>query len=256
VKKLKYKKPQNTPEECILKSKTYNVNIYCPIKLLYKKKPILKKLIFIGKLPLMTEKGSFIINGNPRIVISQIIRSPGLYFEKQKKDNSIVSTIIPNKGSWITLKMDKEEKIYVKIDKMRKKIGANLLLISLGITKKKAFYTLQTTKNIKKVLSKNKTPTTFKSLIKLNEAITEKKVSIQNSRIFIKSKFMDENKYDLTTSGRKKINKKLYKRNFWNKQTTLKPEDLLGSINSMLKIKNGKKDTDEVDSLKNKKNQK
>ncbi len=76
---------------------------------------------------------------------------------------------------------------------------------------------------------------------------------IQNSRIFIKSKFMDENKYDLTTSGRKKINKKLYKRNFWNKQTTLKPEDLLGSINSMLKIKNGKKDTDEVDSLKNKK---
>jgi hypothetical protein len=66
---------------------------------------------------------------------------------------------------------------------MRKKIGANLLLISLGITKKKAFYTLQTTKNIKKVLSKNKTPTTFKSLIKLNEAITEKKVSILRIKI-------------------------------------------------------------------------
>jgi hypothetical protein len=66
---------------------------------------------------------------------------------------------------------------------MRKKIGANLLLISLGITKKKAFYTLQTTKNIKNVLSKNKTPTTFKSLIKLNEAITEKKVSILRIKI-------------------------------------------------------------------------
>nr|AMD08025.1 RNA polymerase beta subunit [Euglena mutabilis] len=64
---------------------------------------------------------------------------------------------------------------------------------------------------------------------------------------------MDENKYDLTKIGREKIDKKLYKKVFWSKQTTLKPEDLLGSVNILLKIKNGKKDTDEVDSLKNKK---
>jgi DNA-directed RNA polymerase subunit beta len=58
----------------------------------------------------MTENGSFIINGNPRTIVSQIIRSPGIYFEKQKKENSIMSTIIPNKGSWITIKMDKTKK--------------------------------------------------------------------------------------------------------------------------------------------------
>lgn len=80
----------------------------------------------------------------------------------------------------------KEEKIYVRIDKMRRKIPIYLLLNSLGITRKKAFYTLQATKNIKHLLNKNEPSTTTKSLIKLNELITEKKVSIVSKKSFIK----------------------------------------------------------------------
>ena len=82
--------------------------------------------------------------------------------------------------------------------------------------------------------------------------INRKDYLIQNSRIFVKSKFMDENKYDLSKIGRDKINKKFYDEKFWTQENTLKPEDILGCITMMLKIKNGKKNIDEVDSLKNK----
>lgn len=170
---------------------------------------------------------------------------------------------------------------------MKKKIPANLLLNCLGITKKKIFYNLETSKKIKHIVNKDELLTTSSSLIKINEIITEKKISllriktsvklknnikiernipksllifirikkkdlIQNSRNFIKSKFMDKNKYNLTKIGRMKINKKIFTEKFWSKKKFLNPEDILGSIIFMLKIKNGKKNTDDVDNLKNK----
>jgi DNA-directed RNA polymerase subunit beta len=136
---------------------------------------------------------------------------------------------------------------------MRKKIPLILLLNSLGITKKKIFYNLETTKKISHILFFNdKILKTSNALIKINEAITEKKVSISNSRTFIQSKFIDENKYNLNRIGRRKINKKIFNKNFWSQKNTLNPEDILGSLNFMLKIKNSKKNIDEVDSLKNK----
>ena len=105
--KIKYKKPKYSFNECIIKNKTFSISIYAPITITYKKIKIFKKkFIFLGELALINENGSFIINGNSRVMINQIIRSEGIYFETNTKEKSFTSTIIPYQGSWLTLKID------------------------------------------------------------------------------------------------------------------------------------------------------
>nr|YP_010700253.1 RNA polymerase subunit beta [Euglena deses]WCH63397.1 RNA polymerase subunit beta [Euglena deses] len=249
--KMKYKKPIYGPEICILKQKSFSSSINIPIEIKYKKKTIINKYISIGEIPIMTEKGTFIINGNTRVIINQIVRSPGIYFERSKKDNSIISTIIPNKGSWISIKIDKQGEIFTRIDKMKKKIPIITLLKALGLTKKKIYYTIKDIKLIKNI-SKETDINILKSLLKINEIILEQKSTImrfQNAKNFLNSKFMD-NKYDLSEIGRSKINKKIYKKELWKNQRTLRPEDILGTLNYLLKVKN--ENNDDIDDLKNK----
>lgn len=105
--KLKYKKPKYTEQECIEQERTFSIGIYVPIEIKYKNKKLFQtKYILIGELVLLGEKGTFIFNGNTRILVNQIIRSPGIYFQKDKNEKAITSTIIPNQGSWLTIKIN------------------------------------------------------------------------------------------------------------------------------------------------------
>lgn len=120
---------------------------------------------------------------------NQIVRSPGIYFERNQKENSLIGTIIPNQGSWITIKLNREGEIYTKIDKMRKRIPIYLLLRALGLSKKKIFYSIQTKEFLKKI-SKNNIFGTQESLKKVNEIINEKEMTLMwfnnKANIFIK----------------------------------------------------------------------
>lgn len=204
-------------------------------------------------MPLMNEKGIFIINGNTRLTINQIVRSPGLYCEEDKKDSSIVGTIIPIKGSWLSLKINRKNEIYAKIDKMKKSIPILLLLTSLGITRKKIYYSIKNKNYINSFIN-NEIYNIKKSLEELNKLTGEQNLSFQNTRLFLKSKFMDKTRYDLSSFGRKRINSKLYRKinKIGIKELTLKPEDILGSTKYLIQIINGKRITDEIDDLKNK----
>nr|AKL79025.1 RNA polymerase beta subunit [Euglena viridis] len=249
---MKYKKPIYSPETCILKNKTYAIYLYIPMQIKYKKHKIIKnKYVLIGEIPILTKKGNFIINGNTRIIVNQIVRSPGIYFERNVKENSLLSTIIPNQGSWITIKFNKEGAIYARIDKMRKKISVDLLLRTLGLSNKKIFYSIKTIEFLEET-RQTKNLTIKKSLIKLNEIITEKESNISNARNFLYSKFMDQNKYNLGKIGRIKINKKIYKKKLYIKENTLKPEDILGALTYLIKVNYGIENTDDIDDLKNK----
>lgn len=104
--KLKYKKPLVSIDFCIFNKKTYSVPIYIPLKVKFKGRLILNKYVYWGDLPLLTDKGCFIINGNFRVMVNQIVRSPGVYYEKLVKETGFFATIVPYRGSWITLKMD------------------------------------------------------------------------------------------------------------------------------------------------------
>lgn len=120
--------------------------------------------------------------------INQIVRSPGIYFESNQKEKSLMSTIIPNKGSWITIKLTKEGDIYTKIDKMRKRIPIYILLRAMGLSKKKIFYSIKTKQFLEK-LSQINILKTEESLKKLNEIVNEKEITLVR---FIKT-FLKQN---------------------------------------------------------------
>jgi DNA-directed RNA polymerase subunit beta len=264
---IKYKKPTYSILECIENFQTYHIEIYLPITIKYKNKELCKnKKIILGKIPLMTEKGTFIIKGRNRIVINQLIRSPGIYFEKEKKEKSFICTIIPNTGSWITIKIEKEGIIYSNIEGINNKIPIFILLQAIGLTKKKI---LCSTNNIEiiKMLLKNinkSTINTKKALDNINKIYEEENINKKNSkkeleiketkkiRNFIYSKIMNSSKYNLNEIGRLRINTKLYKKENWKKDKALKPEDILGALIYLIKVKLELENEDDIDNLENK----
>ena len=106
ISKLKYKKPLASIDFCLSNKKTFSIPIYVPVKIKFRGKIISNKYIYWGDLPLLTDKGCFVINGNFRVMVNQIVRSPGVYYEKLATESGFFATIVPYRGSWITLKMD------------------------------------------------------------------------------------------------------------------------------------------------------
>lgn len=250
--KLKYKRPRYSIQQCIKKSKTYTIPVYLPLEIKYKGTTIIKnKYLLIGEIPLMTEKGNFIINGNTRVIVNQIIRSPGLYFKKNKNEDCATATIIPNQGSWITIKIDKKDEIYAKIDK-QKKIPIISLLQSIGFTKKKLVYTLNDSKVIENLNKKEKIYSPDKNNSIFNELTKDSHINVVDIKSSLGKKFMDETRYDLGENGRSKINNKIYKKDYWRQTRTLNPEDILYCIKYLIKLKQGIGHSDDIDNLKNK----
>nr|YP_010700491.1 RNA polymerase subunit beta [Strombomonas costata]WCH63631.1 RNA polymerase subunit beta [Strombomonas costata] len=223
---LKYMKPKYSERECLSKNKTYNLSLYIPTTIKFKNKFLVKKERYLnfGEIPLLNNKCNFIINGNTRLI------NPGIYFDKNKKEESVVCTIIPSQGSWITLKLDiylkKEGCMFAKIDKMKNKIPIIILLQAMGLTKKKIIDS-SPHNEILLIRSKNNivSNTVKQALKKINEINIEQEPNLYTF------------KYDLGEIGRIRINRKLYKRELWKNERILKPEDILGAVNNLIKIK-------------------
>jgi DNA-directed RNA polymerase subunit beta len=145
--------PEYTPREAVLNSKSYTSKLYMPVQLTDKKNKIVKlKWIYIGNLPLMTKRGHFILNGAPRVVVNQIIRSPGIYYgEKfnenysdkwsQKPENSYkryYADLICLRGTWLRLEIDKDKNVWAQMKK-GPKIPVFWFLIAMGIPERMIF---------------------------------------------------------------------------------------------------------------------
>lgn len=244
---IKFKKPKFSPDIVLLKGQTYFLSLYIPLSVKYLKKKIVnKKYILLGKIPMLTRTGSFLINGNTRVLINQLVKSPGVYVEKDEIEKQVSVTIIPFMGSWLTLKCSKTNEISVKIDKMKVSIPILIFLQAFGLTDKKLSYILL---NLVRCDGLNKTLT---SLSTLNMLITSEKLNKSNVRSFLFTKFINKYKYDLGALGRLKLNKVLYLRKFYTTKSFLMPEDILGFTNFLLKKSYEKRGLENVDDLKNK----
>nr|YP_009540920.1 RNA polymerase beta subunit [Lepocinclis tripteris]AYQ93346.1 RNA polymerase beta subunit [Lepocinclis tripteris] len=248
---LKFKLPLTNVEECILKNKTYSLKVYINLTIKKTNKNILlNKYVLLTEIPLITKNGNFIINGNPRIMV-QSVRSTGIFtYEDKKIQGNLLTTIIPKKGSWVTLKINSDDNIYFKLGKTNKKLSALKVLQDLGLTRKKIFYSL---KNIK--FLKNLTQNKEKKRININKLKFFKKTQQKNYSIKYKIEWLImsiKDYFDLGKTGREKINKKIYKKNNYLLSKRLKAEDLLGCINNLINLKNGIGEKDNIDSLANK----
>ena len=169
--------------------------------------------VFMGDLPLMTEKGTFIINGAERVVVSQLVRSPGVYFveEIDKTGKKLYSsTLIPNRGAWLEYESDSNDVVYVRIDRTRK-LPITTLLRALGIERdSQIIEVLGETEQVLRTFEKDSTTTEEEGLLEIYKKLRPgEPATVDSARTLINNLFFDPKRYDLAKVGRYKFNKKL-----------------------------------------------
>jgi len=199
---------------CWEKGGTYSAPLEVKINLISKKTGEIKEQdVFMGELPLMTENGGFVINGAERVIVNQLIRSPGIYFDEEKNDNNKTLykfKIIPNRGSWLEFGFDSSDMIYVRIDKKRK-IPATTLLRALGYENDEEIMELFDYEEIvKTTLEKDNTTNEKEALIEIFRRLRPSEPPTErNTRQLVYRLLLDPKRYDLAKVGRYKINRKL-----------------------------------------------
>ena len=168
----------------------------------------------MGDFPFMTETGTFIINGAERVIVSQLVRSPSVYYNAKVDKNGrrgYTATVIPNRGAWLEYEMDSKGVVYVRIDRTRK-LPITVLLRALGFGSDQEIIDLiGDNEFLRNTLEKDNTDSVEKALIEIYERLRPgEPPTVENAKNLLYSRFFDPKRYDLASVGRYKINKKLH----------------------------------------------
>lgn len=207
--------PKYTLAECKARGATYQVAMKATATLCNKETgAVSESEIYMGDFPLMTESGTFVINGAERVVVSQLVRSPGVYyaFEKDKTGKDLFSTtVIPNRGAWLEYEMDSNDVVYVRIDKNRK-IPITTFIRALGVGSDEEIYELfGPDERLKQtILQKDGTKNNSDALIDVYKKLRPgEPPTVDSALAHLNNLFFDARRYDLCRFGRYKYNKKL-----------------------------------------------
>lgn len=210
--------PKYTVDDAKERDVTYAAPLRVKVRLINKETGEVKEQeVFMGDFPLMTETGTFIINGAERVIVSQLVRSPSVYFSTKVDKNgkkNFTATVIPNRGAWLELETDAKDIIYVRIDRTRK-IPVTVLLRALGFgSDADIINLLGDDEYIRNTLDKDNTDSTDKALIEIYERLRPgEPPTLDNAKNLLVARFFDPKRYDLANVGRYKINKKLHIKN-------------------------------------------
>ncbi|RXT09067.1 DNA-directed RNA polymerase subunit beta [Ammoniphilus sp. CFH 90114] len=210
--------PKYSVDETKERDVTYAAPLRVKVRLINKETGEVKEQeVFMGDFPLMTDTGTFVINGAERVIVSQLVRSPSVYYNTKVDKNgkqAFTATVIPNRGAWLELETDAKDVIYVRIDRTRK-IPVTVLLRALGFgSDAEILNILGEDEYIKNTLEKDNTDSTEKALIEIYERLRPgEPPTVDNAKSLLVSRFFDPKRYDLANVGRYKINKKLHIRN-------------------------------------------
>jgi len=207
-------KPQNSIEECKEKDCNFAAPLKVTVRLNNKRDNVIKdQSVFIGDFPIMTENGTFIINGAERVIISQLVRSPGSYFSvsKDKSDNPLYATqVIPNRGAWLEYETDSNGIIYVRVDRARK-FPLTVFLRSLGFgSDEELRNTFGDERCLNETIKKDPSHSREEGLSELYHKLRPgEPASVEGAETLLNSMFFDPKRYDLARVGIYKLNKKL-----------------------------------------------
>lgn len=206
------------PRYKIKEAKERMVNYAAPLKVearlfIHETGEVKEQTIFLGDMPLMTEAGTFIINGAERVIVSQLVRSPSVYFKREidKNGRRIISgELIPSKGTWLEYETDARNVLYVRIDRTRK-VTVTTLLRAFGLSSDEDIISLfGNSEWIKNTLEKDNTKNTDEALIEIYEKLRPgEPVTLDSAKNQLVTRFFDRFRYDLAKVGRYKFNKKL-----------------------------------------------
>ena len=208
--------PKYTVDECKEKDVSYQAPLYVEIRYINRETGEIKEQeVFMGDFPLMTNRGTFIINGTERVVVSQLVRSPGVYFgsERDKASDKTLynAKVIPSRGAWLEFETDKRDILSVRIDRKRKQ-PATLLVRALGLaeTREEIIELLGSDEMVLRTLDRDPATTKEESLIELYKRFRPgEPPTIDSARTLLEGLFFNPQRYDLAKVGRYKINKKL-----------------------------------------------
>jgi DNA-directed RNA polymerase subunit beta len=197
---------------------TYSAPLRVKVRLINKETGEVKDQdVFMGDFPLMTETGTFVINGAERVIVSQLVRSPSVYFSGKVDKNGkkgFSATVIPNRGAWLEYETDAKDVVYVRIDRTRK-LPVTVLLRALGFGSDQEITELiGENEYLRNTLDKDNTESTEKALLEIYERLRPgEPPTVENAKSLLVSRFFDPKRYDLASVGRYKINKKLHIKN-------------------------------------------
>jgi len=210
--------PKYSVEESKERDVTYSAPLRVKVRLVNKETGEVKDQdVFMGDFPLMTETGTFVINGAERVIVSQLVRSPSVYFNAKVDKNGktgFTATVIPNRGAWLEYETDAKDVVYVRIDRTRK-LPVTVLLRALGFGSDSEIIDLiGDNEYLRNTLEKDNTEGVDKALLEIYERLRPgEPPTVENARSLLISRFFDPKRYDLANVGRYKINKKLHIKN-------------------------------------------
>jgi DNA-directed RNA polymerase subunit beta len=209
----RFEEPPVSIEECMSKDKTYAAPLFVRVRFIVKETgEVREQDVFMGDFPLMTESGTFIINGTERVVVTQLVRSPGAYVMEPKDPTKQVLTasLMPSRGSWLEFEVETKGYVSVRIDRKRK-LPVTVLLKALGMGgPEEILERFGGSWLIRNTLERDDTPSREEALLEVfRRQRPGEPVNLENAQNLVDGLFFDPKRYDLSEVGRYKVNKKL-----------------------------------------------
>ena len=255
--KHEFGEPKYTVDECKEKDVSYQAPLFVEIRFINRETGEIKEQnVFMGDFPLMTNRGTFIINGTERIVVSQLVRSPGVYYSSEMDSGKQIykAQIIPSRGAWLEFEVDKRDQLMVSIDRKRKQ-SATMFLRALGIavTNDDIIELLGNSDVIKRTLERDTALTREDALIEIYRRLRPgEPPTVDASRSLLEGLLFNPQRYDLARVGRYKVNKKL---NLTTEEevTVLTDEDIVATLRYLLSLAAGEQGfkVDDIDHFGN-----
>jgi DNA-directed RNA polymerase subunit beta len=254
--------PKYSVDECKERDMTFAAPLRVKVRLINKETGEVKEQeVFMGDFPLMTDKGTFVINGAERVIVSQLVRSPGVYYGEQIDPSGIkvfTATIIPNRGAWLEFETDIYENIFVRVDRTRK-MPASVLVKALGYGKN--YQVLEMFDNdprIQLTLEKDNSDSEEEALVEIYKRLRPgEPPTVESARSLLETLFFDPKRYDLGNVGRYKLEKKLRHGILFTNESRrdylrhLTKDDIIASLRYLLRLMKGEVKPDDIDHLGN-----
>ena len=234
-----------TIDECKERGKTYSAPLYVEAEFInHETGEIKSQTVFMGDFPLMTDKGTFIVNGTERVVVSQLVRSPGVYFERTLEKTSDVeiysARMIPSRGAWLEFEIDRRDQVGVRIDRKRKQ-SVTVFLKALGLTSEDIEKEFAGYESIAATLEKDSILTKEDALKDIYRKLRPgEQVATEAARALLDNYYFQSKRYDLAKVGRYKLNKKLGLESPIN-ASVLTVEDIVATIKYLVALHAGQK---------------
>ncbi|MCE1174017.1 MAG: DNA-directed RNA polymerase subunit beta, partial [Propionibacteriales bacterium] len=258
----RFEEPKHTVEECKDQDFTYAAPLFVTAEFMnHETGEIKSQTVFMGDFPLMTDKGTFIINGTERVVVSQLVRSPGVYFEQtadKTSDKDIFTCkMIPSRGAWLEFEIDKRDMVGVRVDRKRKQ-NVTVLLKALGWTNEQILAEFGEFESMRLTLEKDHTANTDEALLDIYRKLRPGEPPTREAaQQMLENYYFNPKRYDLAKVGRYKINKKLGLSLPFDTQV-LTIEDIVSAIRYIVMLHEGRTElgetiveTDDIDHFGN-----